>query len=132
MPQTNFLLAYVKDVPKSVVLYSKVLGLEPVENSPSFAMFVQPNGVMIGLWARHDVAPAATAPGGMELAFSVKSKAEVEALLRDWTALGLAIAQQPTDMDFGYTFTAVDPDGHRLRVYLPSDMAVHSKDAAAA
>ena len=132
MPATNFILAYVADVPKSVALYSKVLGLKPVENSPNFAMFVQSNGVMIGLWARHDVAPPATAPGGMEILFAVKSKAEVEALLKDWTALRLKIVQQPTQMDFGYTFTATDPDGHRLRAYLPSEMAVHSKDAAGA
>jgi predicted enzyme related to lactoylglutathione lyase len=130
MPATNFVLAYVADVPTSAVLYAKVLGLEPVENSPNFAMFVQPNGVMIGLWASHDVKPAATAPGGMEILFAVKSKPEVEALLKDWTAIGLKIVQQPTQMDFGYTFTAADPDGHRLRAYLPSDMAVHSKESA--
>jgi predicted enzyme related to lactoylglutathione lyase len=131
MPTTNFLLAYVSDVPKSAALYAKVLGVEPVENSANFAMFVQPNGVMLGLWARHDVAPAATAPGGMEILFAVKSKAEVEAMLKDWSALGLTIVQEPTSMDFGYTFTAVDPDGHRLRAYLPSELAVHSNAAAA-
>ena len=130
MPQTNFLLAYVADVPKSAALYARVLGIEPVENSANFAMFVQPNGVMLGLWASHDVAPAATAPGGMEILFAAKTKQEVEALLRDWTALGLKIVQQPTQMDFGYTFTAADPDGHRLRAYLPSEMAVHSNEAA--
>ena len=129
MPATNFILAYVADVPKSAALYAKVLGLEPVENSANFAMFVQPNGVMIGLWAHHDVAPQATAPGGMELLFAVKSKLEVEALLKDWAALGLEVVQKPTQMDFGYTFTAADPDGHRLRAYLPSEMAVHSNAA---
>jgi hypothetical protein len=24
-------------------------------------------------------------------------------------------------MDFGYTFVALDPDGHRLRVYAPAE-----------
>jgi predicted lactoylglutathione lyase len=66
----------------------------------------------------------------MEILFAVKSKQEVEALLKDWTALGLKIVQQPTQMDFGYTFTAADPDGHRLRAYLPSEMAVHSNATA--
>ena len=132
MTATNFILAYVADVPKSAALYAKVLGSEPVENSPNFAMFMQPSGPMIGLWARHDVAPPATAPGGMEILFSVKTKPELEALLKDWSALGLKIVQQPTQMDFGYTFTAADPDGHRLRAYMPSEMAVHSKDAAGA
>jgi hypothetical protein len=27
--------------------------------------------------------------------------------------------QSPIAMDFGFTFTAVDPDGHRLRVFAP-------------
>jgi len=37
-----------------------------------------------------------------------------------WTKRGLAIAQEPTKMNFGFTFTALDPDGHRLRVYAPA------------
>jgi hypothetical protein len=24
------------------------------------------------------------------------------------------------DLDFGYTFTALDPDGHRLRPFVPA------------
>ena len=30
---------------------------------------------------------------------------------------GLKILQTPTDLDFGRTFVALDPDNHRLRVY---------------
>jgi len=33
---------------------------------------------------------------------------------------GLVIVQAPTEMDFGYTFVASDPDGYRLRVFSPS------------
>ena len=29
----------------------------------------------------------------------------------------LTIIQQPTRMEFGYTGMALDPDGHRLRLY---------------
>ncbi len=32
----------------------------------------------------------------------------------------LPIAQPPTAMDFGLTFVALDPDGHRLRVFAPA------------
>jgi hypothetical protein len=28
--------------------------------------------------------------------------------------------QPPTDMDFGRTFVALDPDGDRLRVFAPA------------
>jgi hypothetical protein len=34
--------------------------------------------------------------------------------------LGLRIIQEPVKMDFGFTFTAADPDGHRLRVFAPA------------
>ncbi len=30
---------------------------------------------------------------------------------------GVEIIQPPMEADFGRTFTAVDPDGHRLRVF---------------
>lgn len=33
---------------------------------------------------------------------------------------GLSIAQAPVAMDFGMTFVALDPDGHRLRVFAPA------------
>lgn len=29
----------------------------------------------------------------------------------------MEIVQAPEAMDFGYTFSGIDPDGHRLRVY---------------
>ena len=76
---------------------------------------------MLGLWSRHTVAPAAAAGGGgMELAFTVDAPDAVDATHARWTAQGLPILQPPTDMDFGRTFVAHDPDGHRLRVFAPN------------
>lgn len=46
---------------------------------------------------------------------------EVEARYNQWRELGLPIEQTPTEMEFGYTFVARDPDGHRLRVYALSE-----------
>jgi predicted enzyme related to lactoylglutathione lyase len=37
----------------------------------------------------------------------------------EWKRRGLTIVQAPTRLDFGTTFVAVDPDGHRLRVFAP-------------
>ena len=34
---------------------------------------------------------------------------------------GVKILQPPTDMDFGRTFVALDPDGHRLRVFAAAE-----------
>ena len=61
-----------------------------------------------------------TWPGGSEIGFPVDSDAAVHSTRDAWANLGLKILQEPTKMDFGLTFTAADPDGHRLRVFNPS------------
>ncbi len=120
MASPNFILAYVADAPKSAALYAKLLDAQPVESSPNWAMFALPNGLALGLWARNDVEPRATLPGGSEIGFPVADDNAV-LLTRDaWEKLGLRIIQEPVKMDFGFTFTAADPDGHRLRVFSPS------------
>ena len=119
MADPNFLLLYVKNPLASADFYAGLLGKPPVDRSPGFAMFALDSGVMLGLWAADGVQPAATAPGGGELAFAVADRAAVAALHDAWTARGLPVIQPPTAMDFGYTFAALDPDGHRLRVFAP-------------
>jgi catechol 2,3-dioxygenase-like lactoylglutathione lyase family enzyme len=120
MTNPNFILAYVADAPKSAALYSKLLGAEPVESSPNWAMFALSNGLAIGLWSRNEVEPKATLPGGSEIGFPVENDDAVTLTRDAWAKLGLRIIQEPTKMDFGFTFTAADPDGHRLRVFAPS------------
>jgi catechol 2,3-dioxygenase-like lactoylglutathione lyase family enzyme len=119
MPEPNFIILYVDNPTASADFYAGLLGKPPVESSPTFAMFALPSGVMLGLWSRHTVepAPAPTVGGGSEVAFAVEGKAEVTSLYGAWTARGLRVAQKPVDMDFGHTFVALDPDGHRLRVF---------------
>jgi catechol 2,3-dioxygenase-like lactoylglutathione lyase family enzyme len=121
MPHPNFLIFYVDSVKTSSTFYADLLGREPVEASANFAMFALESGVMLGLWSRRDVAPAATAAGGgMELGFTVENDAAVAAVHADWRGRGLTILQEPTTMDFGRTFVALDPDRHRLRVFAPA------------
>jgi catechol 2,3-dioxygenase-like lactoylglutathione lyase family enzyme len=116
----DFILLYVEKVSASVAFYQGLLGKPPIEASPNFAMFPMGNGMMLGLWAGHDVQPKPKAAGGgSELGFTAKDDATVEAMHKEWSGRGYAIAQKPVKMDFGYTFTALDPDGHRLRVFAP-------------
>ena len=112
-------LLYVESPAASARLYGGLLGKEPVESSPNFVMFQLGAEGMLGLWARHDVKPGATPAGGAELCFQVEGKEAVRAAHADFTARGLRIVQAPAELDFGYTFTALDPDGHRLRVFAP-------------
>ena len=121
MADPNFILLYVDNPPQSARFYADLLGKPPVESSPTFAMFALENGVMLGLWSRHTVEPAVlVAPGSAELAFTVADNDAVQRLYGDWGGRGLRIAQAPTDLDFGRTFVALDPDGHRLRVFAPA------------
>jgi predicted enzyme related to lactoylglutathione lyase len=120
MIDPNFILLYVSSPASSAAFYENLLGKPAVESSPTFAMFALDSGVMLGLWAKHTVQPAATLAGGGEVAFAVADNSVVSDLYTDWLERGLAIAQVPTRMDFGYTFVALDPDGHRLRVFAAS------------
>lgn len=119
MTDPNFLILYVKSPEASVAFYSSLLGKPPVEAAPTFAMFALAGGVMLGLWAAHTVEPRASLPGGAELAIAVGDDATVRATHQAWRDLGVEIVQAPTKMDFGFTFTAIDLDGHRLRVFAP-------------
>ncbi len=120
MSDPNFVLLYVSSPAQSAAFYADLLGKPAVEASPTFAMFALDSGVMLGLWAAHTVQPPTHAVGGSELAFAVGSAGEVNARHAAWHAKGLKIIQAPVAMDFGFTFTAQDPDGHRLRVFAPA------------
>lgn len=116
MPDFRLIVLYVDNPAASAAFYADLLGRQPVESSANFAMFPLPP-VMLGLWSRREVAPAAAgAPGAMEIDFGVPDAQAVVACHADWKARGLRIAQEPTELDFGHTFVALDPDGHRLRV----------------
>ncbi|MBB4841782.1 catechol 2,3-dioxygenase-like lactoylglutathione lyase family enzyme [Paucibacter oligotrophus] len=120
--QANFLLFYVAKPLESAAFYTRILGRGPVEVSPGFALFALDSGLKLGLWARAGVEPAVEGlpqHASGELAFALPDIAAVQAAHQAWLALGLSMLQAPTQMDFGYTFTAADPDGHRLRVFCP-------------
>ena len=113
----SLVILYVADPVASTAFYRRLLGVAPVEASANFAMFVHGGG-RLAVWSRAAVQPAAQLTGGgTELAFLV---ADVDAVFTQWCQLGLPVLQPPTDMEFGRTFVATDPDGHRLRVYCPA------------
>lgn len=120
MPDFTFLLLYVRDHVASAAFYRDMLGLPIVEQKDDVAILPLREGVMLGLWSQETVEPASTGQiGGSEVAFAVGDAAAVEATHADWSRRGLVIVQPPTLMRFGMTFVALDPDGHRLRVFAP-------------
>jgi predicted enzyme related to lactoylglutathione lyase len=114
----DFIILFVDHPLNSAKFYSALLELEPVEHSPTFALFILPTGLRLGLWSRHTTEPnVAAASGATEVCFRHDSIASVDKAYENWGGRGLRILQTPVQMDFGYTFVATDPDGHRLRVY---------------
>ena len=121
MPDPNFIILYVENPIVSGRFYADLLQKEPVEASPSFVLFALQSGVMLGLWSRAGVKPLANGiGGGGEIAIAVEAEAEVTALHESWMKRAVPIVQPPCRMDFGYTFLALDPDQHRIRVFSPA------------
>ncbi|HXW19806.1 MAG TPA: VOC family protein [Roseiarcus sp.] len=121
MALPHFVLLYVDEPQASSAFYARLLNRQPLDSSPNFVMFELSPDLRLGLWARRDVEPApsdASATG--ELAMAVGTQEEVEALCADQRRKGAAILQEPVTKDFGRTFLAADPDGHRLRVFCPA------------
>mgnify|MGYP000924647034 CR=1 FL=1 len=118
MRTPNYLLLAVKNPRQSVELYRRLLGRDPVEVSDTFALFVLPTGLKIGLWIASEVQPAPRPAGGIEISFSEPDREAVLATYAEWKELGVKVVQEPTDLDFGFTFVVEDPDGHRLRPFV--------------
>lgn len=110
----GFVLFFVSDPHVSARFYEGLLETPPVEESDTFALFPLPNGTMLGLWSPKSAHPDPTGgPGSAEIAFLAE---DVDAVYEDWKRRDIPTVTAPVDLDFGRTFIAVDPDGHRIRV----------------
>ncbi|WLQ11315.1 VOC family protein [Hahella aquimaris] len=125
MKEPSYIILYVNDIPASTAFYSDILGKAPVESSPGFSLFVLDSGWKLGLWARQAVEPSADITGGgVEIGLTLDSREEVAATLEVLSAKQAKVIQEPTQMDFGYTFVVQDPDGHRIRAFCPSEIVI--------
>jgi predicted enzyme related to lactoylglutathione lyase len=118
MTQPGLIILYVANPTASAAFYADLFGTAPVETSPNFVMFKLASGLMFGLWRREDVKPAAPAlPAANEL---VIFSGDVDAVHADWAGRGVSMLAAPVAAEFGRSFVAADPDGHRLRVLAPA------------
>lgn len=123
MLNPNLVIFYVNDARRSAEFYAGLFDWVALESTDSFALFAPTPAFRLGVWSRYDVQPNVSGTqlsGCGEVAIPVADAAQVDALYADWSARQVAVAQAPVMMDFGYTFTVLDPDGHRLRVYAPA------------
>ncbi|WP_127104725.1 VOC family protein [Pararhodobacter zhoushanensis] len=122
MQRTSMFILYVSNPSASARFYAGALGAPVVHDAPDFALLVLGNGVQLGLWRTTEVTPAAddVAPASSELSVTLPDADALQALHDRLKAEGVTILQPVTQLDFGLNFTAADPDGHRLRPYVPS------------
>lgn len=115
--EPNLIVLYVENLAITNQFYQDLLGIKPIEASVTFHSFTLSNGMSLALKARHSaVPPTEEKSGNGELAFTLDSHKAVDELFAEWQAKGISIISQPIQVPFGYTFVALDPDGHRLRV----------------
>jgi len=120
MLRPDSLILYVDDPRASAAFYGSLFGFETIESHPAFALLDLGQGLNLGFWSRGDVKPEAAAvePSG-EIAFRVEDRTEADAFYANAKARGLEILQEPVELDFGYALVVADPDGYRLRVFVP-------------
>ena len=111
MPDLSLVILYVDSPTASAAFYADLLGRAPAEQSPTFAMFPLPSASASAVVPSHRRTCRGGPGRGAEIAFVAP---DVDAIHADWVERGLKIAQPPTELDFGRTFVALDPDGHRL------------------
>lgn len=111
----GFVTLFVKNASVSATFYSKLFNVQPIKQDPLGVMFKFENGTILALVSRYTAQPTVCAePGAAEICFTVD---DVDKAFKEWGEQGVTIIQKVTDMDFGRTFTAVDPDGHRIKLY---------------
>ncbi|HUX42936.1 MAG TPA: VOC family protein [Rectinemataceae bacterium] len=113
------IVLYVEDIAATVKFYSELLGREVRLLAPTFASCELESGLCLEFKTKDQAEPKATMTGGgAELCISVPEAAALHELFETWKTKGLRFAQLPTTLAFGPTFVALDPDEHRIRVFV--------------
>lgn len=116
MLEPSVIVFYVNNLALSQHFYQELLGIPSKQLSPTYAVFKFENGVIIGLKEKAEQEINLTGNGAVELAFTAEHHAEVEKLFLTWQKKEITILEPPTQVSYGFTFVAADPDGNRLRV----------------
>lgn len=112
---------YVENIEISKNFYANTFECEGEVLSPTFISFPIGDGVTIELKQLAQVSPPASVTGGgTELSLMVDNSKELHDLFKLWESKGVKFVQTPTELVFGITLVAIDPDGHRIRVFTPN------------
>lgn len=109
---------YVENITHSMDFYAKAFDCEPKLLSPTFAALDFASNVKITLKQADSLTPKSDIKGGgTELSMPVSDKATFDKLYNDWKEKGIRFEQEPETSVFGVNLVAIDPDGHRIRIF---------------
>lgn len=112
------IVLYVDDIQRSMAFYAKAFNCEPKLLSPTFAALDFASNVKITLKQADVLTPASTVKGGgTELSIPATDREALDALFERWKQQGVEFAQEREESVYGINFVALDPDGHRIRVF---------------
>ncbi len=112
------IVLYVEDIQMSQKFYERLLNTVAKELSPTFVSFDLKIGSMLELKQRAQAIPhSKLTGGGTELSIAISNKEKLMEIYDVWSTNGVKFIQSPSELIFGTTFVAVDPDNHRIRVF---------------
>lgn len=122
-PRISIITLGVSDLARSTEFYRDGLGLPLREGSGEAISFFETTGTWLALYPRDELAADATVPAegsgfrGFTLAHNLRSKEEVDALLKQAEEAGAEIVKPAQDVFWGgYSGYFADPDGYLWEV----------------
>ena len=122
-PRISIITLGVSDLARAVEFYRDGLGLPLREGSGDVIAFFETRGTWLALFPREALAADATVPAdgtgfrGFTLAHNVRSRDEVDSLLKTAETSGAKIIKPAKDTDWGgYSGYFSDPDGYLWEV----------------
>jgi hypothetical protein len=122
-PRISIITLGVSDLARSVRFYRDGLGLPLREESSDAIAFFETRGTWLALYPRDALADDAAVPSdgsgfpGFTLAHNVRSREEVDALLKEAASHGAKIVKPAQDAFWGgYSGYFADPDGYLWEV----------------
>jgi uncharacterized protein len=130
-PRINFITLAVQNLKRSIAFYQDGLGFQTggivgtefhdeITGADGTISFIElQNGLMLGLYERVNLAKDAAIPLDKEsstefsLGYAVKTKAQVDGLLKRAVDAGAILTKEPHERPWGiYSGYIKDPDGH--------------------
>jgi len=117
-PRITLITLGVSDLERSTAFYKRIFGISPRPDTEGVSFF-ELKSTWLALFPRSELAKDAGVPdsepgfGGFALAHNVRTREEVDRVLKEAVAAGARLARPAHDADWGgYSGYFTDPDGH--------------------